>query len=194
MPDKSGNYSYTHAAPLERETGLTFSYRHIAPLERKTKPINLSRKLIDFQRLGSVDLLHKERRSPFPTKYKPFYVPRREQRSLFPTHPWVLLGYCWVSRFPVHPNQRAAKYQHALATCLIISYRSSGIVCSYDKSPNYDLGLNVLSTDKFYCYTISLECIPEIQPFVIHGLQDGRFFWMCKCNGDKLPIIGVEIL
>ena len=78
----------------------------------------------DFQRLDSVDILQMERRSPFPTKYKRFYVPgRREQRSLFPTNPWVFLGYCWVSRFPVQPNQHAAKCQHALATWVIYVQR-----------------------------------------------------------------------
>ena len=36
--------------------------------------------------LGSVDTLHQEQRSPFPTKYKRFHaLLRREQRSLFPT-------------------------------------------------------------------------------------------------------------
>ena len=34
----------THAAPLEREKGLSFSYRYIAPLERKAEHFSFNRK------------------------------------------------------------------------------------------------------------------------------------------------------
>ena len=50
---------YTLRSSGARELAVSAFYRHIAPLERKTKPINLNRKSMDFQRLATWVILAK---------------------------------------------------------------------------------------------------------------------------------------
>ena len=54
--------------------------------------------------------------------------------------------------------------------------------------------LNVILTNKLNRYTISTECVVEIQPLTLHRLQDRRLLWMGTCNRDKFPIIRIKVI
>ena len=61
-------------------------------------------------------------------------------------------------------------------------------------SSNPTQPLNIIVANKLHYYTISTEYVAEIPPLAIHHLQDRRFLWMGNCNGDKFPIIWIEVI
>ena len=54
--------------------------------------------------------------------------------------------------------------------------------------------LNIILANKLHYYTILTEWFTEIPPLTIHRLQDRWSLWMGNCNGDKFPIIPIEVI